>query len=170
MSNVLHGALAIIIVNNKPVGLMRDLRISENTRRQPVKGLGTILPKEAPVTDWNGTVSCSFFEIDYKSSGIEKAIRRDVGAGNAQSQIGIGINTPNYEDNVVLDEFGVQLNVFKKVKDAIDPATGLIIPTKIPYAVVTRCMIEGDNINISQGQVAGRDQSFMFLDPIIYTP
>jgi hypothetical protein len=164
---VLTGAIAIIIVNNKPVGLMRDIRINENARRQPVKGLGTILPKEAPVTDWNGTVSCSFYEIDYAESGIERAIRRDVGVGNAESQVAIGISTPNFEDNLVLDEFGVQINLFKKVKDIIDPATGLIIPNKVPYAIVTRCMIEGDNINISEGSVAGRDQSFMFLDPVI---
>jgi hypothetical protein len=168
-SPVLTGALAIVIVNNKPVGLMKNIRAAENTSRAQVRGLGSILPKEAPVTAWSGTVSCSFYEIDFKKSGVPGATRRDVGAGNGASQVTIGNNVPSYEDQLVLDTEGVQLNIFKKIKDVLDPATGLIIPGKVPYAIITRVLIESDSINIDEGSVAGRDQSFQFLDPITYS-
>ena len=58
---VLTGAIAIIKVNGQPVGLMRSVRINESMRRVQVRGLGSVLPKEAPVVEWAGTISCSFF-------------------------------------------------------------------------------------------------------------
>ena len=171
-NQVFTGALAIIKVKGVVVGLMRNLRISESTRRVTVRGLGTILPQEAPVVEWAGTVSCSFFEIDYRNSGIANAIRRDVGEGNAASTAGTssGAGKANFEDNLVLDAVGVTLDVYKKVEDAgsPDPNTGLLIPNKKPYATIGRCMIESDNVTIDEGNVAGRDQSFQYLDPIVY--
>ncbi len=165
---VLTGAIALVIVNGKAIGLMRDIRQSDDVRRMRVGGLGTVLPQELAVTEWNGSFSCSFYEVDFRKSGIPGALRRDVGVGNAASQVAAGINNANFEDNLVLDDVGVQVNVFKKVKDIIDPTTGLIIPSRIPYAIITRCFIEVDGITISEGNVAGRDQSFKYLDPIVY--
>lgn len=165
---VFTGALAIIKVNGVAVGLMRNVRVNESMRRVPVRGLGSILPKEAPVVEWAGSISCSFFEVDYKSSGIPNAVRRDVGVGNSASQIAGGINNANFEDQLVLDPDGVQLDIYKKATDIIDPNTKLINPKATPYAVVGRCLIESDNVNIDEGNVSGRDQSFLFLDPVIY--
>ena len=53
---VLTGAIAIIKVNGQPVGLLRNVKINESTRRIPVRGLGSLLPKEAPVVEWAVTV------------------------------------------------------------------------------------------------------------------
>lgn len=171
---VLTGALAIIKVQTpsglETVGLMRNVRVNENTRRVPIRGLGSILPKEAPVVEWAGSISCSFWEINYEKSGIKNAIRRDVGLGNAGSQIAGGINTPNFEDQLVLDPDGVQINIFKKLSDVIDPNTQLINPKAVPYAIVGRCLIESDNITIDEGNVSGRDQTFLFLDPVLRNP
>lgn len=165
---VFVGAMAIIKVNGLPVGLMRNVRVSESIRRVPVRQLGSILAKEAAAVEHSGSVSCSFWEISYEKSGIKDAVRRDVGMGNAGSQIAVGNNQANFEDNIVLDQFGVTLDIYKKVQDAIDPVTKLIIPGIIPYAIVNRCFLESDNINIDEGNVSGRDQSFVFLDPIIF--
>lgn len=165
---VLTGALAIIKVNGVAVGLMRNVRINESMRRVEVRGLGSILPKEAPVTEWAGTISCSFWEIDYTKSGIPRGIRRDVGVGNTASQIASGINTANFEDQLVLDPNGVQIDLFKKQTDVVDPNTLLINPKATPYAVIGRCLIESDNVNVDEGTVSGRDQTFRYLDPVIY--
>lgn len=162
----LTGAIAIIKVNGQPVGLMRSVKINENARRIPVRGLGSLLPKEAPVVEWSGSVSCSFFEINFAKSGIPNAIRRDVGSGNAVSQIATGNPQTNFEDNLALDTEGVQLDLYKKLKDVLD-GNGLIIPKAVPYAVIGRCLIEGDSINIDEGNISGRDQTFMYLDPIV---
>jgi hypothetical protein len=168
MSNepVLTGAIAIIKVNGIPVGLMRSVKISESTRRIPVRGLGSILTKEAPVVEWAGTVSCSFFEISFEKTGIPNAIRRDVGIGNAASQIATGNPQTNFEDDLVLSTQGVQLDIYKKIKDILGP-TGLIVPKVQPYAIIGRCLIESDSINIDEGNVSGHDQTFMYLDPIV---
>lgn len=172
MAKVLTGAIAVIKVSTptgqKVVGLMRDVRINESFRRQEVRGLGTILPQEAPVTEWRGNVSCSFFEIDWKKAGLERAIRRDVGLANTASQIANGSQNTNFEDNLVLDDVGVILNVYKKITDAIDPSTGLIVPNVEPYCIITRCLIESESVNISEGSISGRDQSFVYLDPIVF--
>lgn len=164
---VMTGALAIIKNNGVAIGLMRSVRVNESTRRVPVRGLGSILPREAPVTEWSGTVSCSFWEISYEKSGVPGAIRRDVGLGNAASQISSGINTTNFEDQLVLDSEGIQLDLYKKVEDVVDANTGLIIPDVVPYAIIGRCLIESDNITIDEGNISGRDQSFVYLDPVI---
>ena len=103
--------------------------------------------------------------MSYASSGVPKAIRRDTN-GVAASQAG-GTNDPSFEDQLLLDELGVQVDVFKKITDVIDPNTGLIRPTLIPYAVVSRCFIESDSVDIVDGQVSGRNQSFQYMDPVL---
>lgn len=170
MPELLTAAVAIIKVKGQPVGLMRNISINENITRVVVKGLGTIMPVEAPVTSWAGTLSCSFFEIDFKQSGIKDALRRDVGDANGRSQMATGNNQTNFEDQLVLDSEGVQLDLYKKIKDVIDPTTKLITPKVEPYAIISRCLIEGDGITVDEGNVSGRNQSFVYLDPIVRNP
>ena len=170
MPELLTAAVAIIKVKGQPVGLMRNISVNENFTRVVVKGLGTIMPVEAPVTSWAGTLSCSFFEIDFKQSGVNGALRRDVGVGNGRSQVATGNNQANFEDQLVLDGTGVQLDLYKKVKDIIDPTTKLITPKVEPYAIVGRCLIESDSITIDEGNVSGRNQSFMYMDCIVMNP
>lgn len=153
---VLHGALAIIKSNGVVIGKMRNIRATENMRRIDVRGLGTILNSESPVVEWSGTLSCSFFEITFKTQGVPGAIRRDVQSPQ------------EFEDNILLDHSGIQLDIFKKVEDFIDPTTKLIKAKTEPYAVVTRLLIESEDFDISEGSVAGHNQSFRFLDPILY--
>lgn len=170
MSKVLHGGIAIIKVKGQVVGLMRDVRVSDTFSRATVTGLGTILPQEVPVTAWRGTLTCSFYFMDFRKSGIPGAVRRDVGISNAASQVANSINTSNFEDNLTLDQVGIQVDVYKKISDAgsPDPNTGLIIPNKEPLFTITRAFCESQNINISEGTLSGLDESFVYLDPIVF--
>jgi hypothetical protein len=164
---VLTGAIAIIKVNGLAIGKMRDIRINESFRRVRVsKGLGSIFADEFAMVEWAGTISCSFFEINFKKSGINGAIARNFIAGDILSQVGAGVVNPNFEDQIVLDDVGVTIEVFKKVKDIVLP-NGLIVPDAEPYATVRGCFIESDNVNVSEGQIAGRDQSFQYLLPVV---
>lgn len=167
-NKALTAAIAIIKdANDNPIGKMRNLRIQENYRRVEVpKGIGSIFDDEIALVKWSGTISCSFFEINYKKSGVPNAIRR-MFSPNIVSQIATGNNQENFEDQAVLDDIGVTINIYKKATDLIDPNTGKITPEAIPYAIITRMFIEGDNVDISEGNVSGRDQSFRYLDPII---
>jgi len=155
-NEVLHGALAIIRSKGQVIGKMRNIRATENMRRVDVRGLGTILNQESPVVEWSGTLSCSFYEITFKDQGLPNAVRRDVQTKQ------------EFEDNLLLDHDGIQIDIFKKVEDFIDPTTKLIKAKAEPYAVVTRLLIESEDFDISEGTVSGHNQSFRFLDPILY--
>ena len=155
MEKSLNGAVAIIRQRGIPIGKMQAVTLTESVRRARVGGLGTILPQEQAAVEWSGTLTCQFYEIDYSKSGIPGAIRRDVA------------NKQAFEDQLVLDSEGVQIDIFKKIGDVIDPNTKLIRPNVVPYATVTRCLIDSDGININEGQISGRNQSFSYLDPIL---
>lgn len=153
---VLHGAIAIVRVNGTPIGHMRNIRASENIGRGDVKGIGTILTQELPALTHAGTLSCDFYEVDFRQTGIPDAIKRGVQTNQ------------DFEDNIVLDStVGVQIDIFKKVSDIIDPNTRLMKAKVIPYASIRRCFIETDGFDISENAISGHNQSFRYLDPII---
>lgn len=161
---VLTGAVALIKTGGKVIGLMKNVRCTENFRRVPVRGIGTILPSEQAVVEWEGSLSCSFMEVSFKETGITNAIRRTF--PNVASQVLNG--NSSFEDQLVLDEDGVQIDIFKKVTDVVDPTTGIIKPKLEPYATVRNALIESDSFDISEGALAGHDQSFKYLTPVTY--
>jgi len=160
---VLTGAIALIKVEGKVIGKMKSVRCQEQIRRQPVRGIGTILPSEQAVIEWEGTLSCEFMEVEFKKSGITNAIRRIF--PNIASQVLIG--EASFEDQLVLDTEGVQVDIFKKVTDVINP-DGTIKPKLKPYAIVKKCLIESDSFDISEGSIAGHSQSFKYMVPLTY--
>lgn len=162
-NKVLTGAIALISVGGQTIGKMKSVRVQESIRRMPVRGIGTILPSEQAVTEWEGTLSCEFMEVDFKKTGITDAIRRVF--PNIASQV-LNQET-SFEDQLVLDAEGVQVDIFKKVSDVVD-ATGIIKPKLEPYATVYNCLIESDSFDISEGSIAGHSQSFKYLTPITY--
>jgi hypothetical protein len=151
---VLHGAVAIIKYRGKAVGRMRGITINETFQRQPVYELGSVLPLEVPMTQWMGNLTCDFFEIDFKRSGIPQSVIRDVQ------------NNTEFENNLVLDYDGVQIDVYKREQDIIDPETKRVTPKESPYAIVRRAFITADNTNTNEGAISGRNQTFMYLDPV----
>lgn len=102
-------------------------------------------------------------EILFQDTGLPNAIRRYF--TSAESQVLLG--QESFEDQVILDTDGVQLDIFKKVTDVIS-ATGIIIPKVIPYATIPNCLIESDSFDISEGAISGHDQSFGCLKPVLY--
>ncbi|SHL15057.1 hypothetical protein SAMN05444266_102220 [Chitinophaga jiangningensis] len=142
---------------------MRNVTATENIRRVPVRGIGTIMASEQAVTEWEGTLTCEFMEVRFDKTGIKNAIRR------AFPSIGSQVlnDGTSFEDQLILDTEGVQLDIFKKVSDVID-AQGVIKPKLQPYASVKNCLIESDSFNISEAAIAGHNQSFKYLTPITY--
>lgn len=162
-TKVLTGAIALIKVSGKVVGLMKSIRIQESMRRQPVRGIGRITLKEKPVTEWEGTLTCDFMEVDFQKTGIPGAIRRDF--NNATSQVLTG-NT-SFEDQLVLDTNGVTVEIYKKIADVLD-SNGQIKPTLVPHAIVTECLIESESLDVSEGSVSGHNQTFAYLSPCLF--
>ena len=165
--NVITGALAIIKSNGVAIGKMRDIRVNENFRRVRVpKGLGSIFADEFALFEWAGTVSCSFFEISYGKSGLTDALKRSIfGQADIFSQIAAGNNTPNFEDQAVLDDIGLSLDIYKKIEGST--SGGIITPDAKVYATLGGMFIESDNVNITEANIAGRDQTFQYLRPVV---
>jgi hypothetical protein len=163
----LTGALAIIKSNGIVVGKMRDIRINETYRRVEVsKGLGSIFDDEFALVKFNGSVSCSFMEISFGKSGLTDALKRNIfGAASIFSQIASGNNAVNFEDQAVLDSVGLSLDIYKKVQGTI--VNGIISPDAPVYATLSGMFIESDSVNISESNIAGRDQSFKYLNPVV---
>ncbi|NIG54738.1 hypothetical protein [Chitinophaga sp. Cy-1792] len=160
---VFTGAIALIKSEGEVIGLMRNVTATENIRRVPVRGIGTIMASEQAVTEWEGTLTCEFMEVRFDKTGIKNAIKR------AFPSIGSQVlnDGSSFEDQLILDTDGVQLDIFKKVSDVID-AQGVIKPKLQPYASVKNCLIESDSFNISEAAIAGHNQSFKYLTPITY--
>lgn len=171
--HVITGAIAFIkvfdpIANTfEYIGKMRDIRVNENFRRVRVpKGLGSIFADEFALVEWAGTISCSYFEISYGKTGLTSALKRNIfGQGDMFSQIAGGITTENFEDQAVLDDVGLTVDIYKKVQGTI--TNGIIQPDAKIYAIVSGMFIESDNINISEANIAGRDQTFQYLRPVV---
>jgi len=166
MSQVLTGALAIIKLNGQPIGKMRNIRVTENINRGRVSGIGELTPQELPALQWNGTVSCSFYSIQYKSDGVAGIDGNpDIGITREAGSIA------EWAEHVVLQEQGVDIDIFKKVQDAIDPVTGLLknnIPE--PFARIEGMFLDRDGFDITENGISGRDQDFTYKNPIILTP
>ena len=159
---VLTGAIALIKVEGKVIGKMRNIRVQETIRRIPAIGIGTILMTEKLVVGWEGSLTCGFIHINMKKSGVPNAINRNF--SNIESQVLNGLES--FEDQLVLDTDGVQLDIFKKVADIVDD-DGIIKPKAVPIAIIGNCLIESDTLEISEGALAGRNQTFSFLKPMI---
>src|SRR5690554_2193780 len=101
-NKVITGAIAIIKdAEGTVIGKMRDVRINETFRRVEVpKGIGSIFDDEMALVKWQGSLSCSYFEISYVRSGMKNAIRRNFGP-YVISQIPNGSNVQNFEDQAV---------------------------------------------------------------------
>lgn len=159
---VFTGALGIIKVNGIIVGKAKNIRASESFRRVEVVGIGTIFASEAPVVGFNGTLSASFMEVNFNKSGLPGAIKRKFSV--IASQVAIG--EASFEDQILLDTNGITMDIFKKVEDYIDPATGNIRPKLENYVTVRNLLIESDGFDLSEGGIAGHDQTFKYLTPI----
>jgi hypothetical protein len=153
---VITGALAIVRRNGTAIARIRNITATENTSLGEVRGLGTTITIEAPALTHGGTWSAEFYEEFFQTTGIPGIIRRDVQT-NAE-----------FEDQLLANEEGVQIDIFKKVEDFVDPDTGLKRLTAVPYAILKRCFIESDGFNIGENAVGSHSQSGRYLDPIKY--
>jgi len=155
-NQTIHAALAIVKSNGNTIGKMRGITVNENFNRAEIRGLGELTPQEVPAISWAGTLTADFYNIDFTKSTIPNAVRRDVQ------------DVKSFVDNVLLQEEGVQVILYKKVPGTVDPETGLITSVEDVYAVINGLFLDTDNFNINEGQVSGKNQSFRYLYPIIF--
>ena len=156
-NKVLTAPLALIKVNGITVGKMKTIRVVETFRRGRVSGIGELTPQEIPAMEWNGTLTCEFYEVDFKTTGLPEAIKRQAPSPQA------------FIDNILLQEEGVDVVIFKKVTDTTDPQTGLIQSTLREHSTITGAFIDREGMDVSEGQISGHNQDFTYINPILYS-
>jgi hypothetical protein len=154
MAEVLTGPMAVIKVNGQAVGKMKDIRVNETFRRQPVKGLGQLYADEMPVLDFEGTVSCSYYNIDLKKAMLAGSITRSAN------------DVEEFTANLLLQEKGVQLDILQRVKVGTNPDGSPKVGFKT-YCSIRELFLNRQSFNISEGQISGRDEEFNHTSPII---
>lgn len=157
-NQVLHGALGIVKKDGVTIGHMKSISVNENHALGRVMGIGEYEPVELPALQFSGSMQCDFYGVDFKTDGVPDAIKRS--ANSAQDVV----------DNILLNDEGVEVVLFKKVEDTIDPETGLVVATSAVYARVSGAFLETSSFNVSEGQISGMNQSFQIKKMIKYTP
>ena len=77
-NQVITAPMAVLKVQGFPIAFCRGIRVNENMQRGEVRQLGSILPVEMPILAWSGTVSLTFYNIDFSISQLPGAIQRQV--------------------------------------------------------------------------------------------
>ncbi len=156
---IMTAPLAIIQINGVTVGKMKNVRITESIRRGRVTGLGALTPSELPALEWQGSLSCSSYTINFNllANVSKKGTFRNT-------------NTLNEWINaILLQEDGLEIAILRKVKDgAIDSETGLVKTKYETFAKVMGAFASREGFDIQEGQISGRDTEFEYTTPILY--
>ena len=159
MEKVMTAPLAIIQINSVTVGKMKNVRITENTRRGRVSGIGRLNPSELPALEWSGSLSCSSYSINFNllANKMKKGSFRNLGTVEA------------WANAILLQEDGLEISILRKVKDGeIDPETGAVKTKYETFAKVTGAVVNREGFDIQEGQISGRDTEFEYLEPILF--
>lgn len=147
--------LAIIKVNGVPVGKMKTIRLTENIRRGKVIGLGRLNASEIPPLEWDGTLSCSFYLIDFSEEVAQNALLRTVQT------------VDEFVDTVLLNDEGVTIDILRK-KKGVRQENGAITSELEIFASIQGCFLTREGFDISESQISGRDADFEYLTPVIF--
>lgn len=151
--------LAIIQINSVTVGKMKNVRLTENIRRGRVGGIGRMTPSELPALEWQGTLSCSAYTINFNLllNKLKRGFYRNAGSLEA------------WANALLLEENGLEISVLRKVKDGeIDPETGMVNTKYETFAKVTGAFVTREGFDIQEGQISGRDGDFEYLEPVLF--
>lgn len=147
-------ALAIVKQQGTAVAKIRSLRVTENVSRGTVRGIGRLTREEVPAVAIDCTASFEFYNVDLNQTTIPKVYPR-------------AVNTlKDFTDNILLQD-GVQVEIYKKVEDFIDPVTKLKKAKPEIFATIQDLFIDSDGFDITEGQVSNKTQSFQYLTPIL---
>ncbi len=147
--------LAIVKAGGVPIGKMKNIRVTETLRRGKVLGLGALTPSELPALEWDGTMNCGFYLVNFNKEVIQGAWPREVQTIN------------EFVDTVLLQEQGVQVDILRKVKDYTQ-TNGIIVPKYEIFATIAGAFATREGFDITESQISGRDMDFQYLQPILF--
>lgn len=156
---VFTAPLAIIQINSVTVGKMKNVRLTETIRRGKVSGIGRLNPDELPAVEWQGTLSCSSYTINFNLLANVSQLGTFRNAGTVES----------WANAILLQEDGLEISILRKVADGpIDAQTGLVTTKYETFAKVSGAFATREGFDIQEGQISGRDTEFEYINPVLY--
>ena len=138
---------------------MKNVRINESIRRGRVTGLGTLTPSELPALEWQGSLTCSSYTINFN---LLANISKKGTFRNAKT-------LEEWANALLLQEDGLEIAILRKVKDGeIDAETGVVKSKYETFAKVSGAFATREGFDIQEGQISGRDTEFEYTTPILY--
>jgi len=124
-----------------------------------VTGLGTLTPSELPALEWQGSLTCSSYTINFN---LLANISKKGTFRNANS-------LEEWANALLLQEDGLEIAILRKVKDGeIDAETGIVKSKYETFAKVSGAFATREGFDIQEGQISGRDTEFEYTTPILY--
>lgn len=145
---------AIIKVDGKPIGYIRNLRTTETIQRGSVQGLGRLTKRELPALAITCTWNCDFYLIDLNTSGIPKLDNRNVQT------------VDQYKNTKILLERPVDIYVYKKDNPTVENGVVTAYSESV-FAIVRNVYLNSSGWDITENQISARNQSGEYTDPII---
>ena len=164
MPETFSAPLAVIRAgsNGTAIGKIRNLQFQEQLQRANVQGLGVVTLQEVPVTLINCSFSASSYAINMKKFGTVKDPFWPVEANSAEQLL----------NAILLGDIPVQIHVYKKVPARVPTtftASDLLQNTEVQeetIGIIQDAHLNSRTFEISEGQVAGKNISGVYLTPI----
>lgn len=157
--NTFTAAIAVVKIGSNIIGRMTNLNIVEDITVQPVEEIGNLFDVEMVTTKYRGSFTCSFFEANFTDSGVKS---NDI--------LRVASSKEAFGDTLTLTQTGVDLDIYKKESDIIDPLTNEVQTENAPYLQIVGAKPTNNTWDITAGRIVTRNQSFMFIEPLRKAP
>lgn len=152
----LTAPLAVIKIAGIPSGFMRSVRCTENVQRAEVKGISNVTLQEVPVIGYTCQLQADFFFISLKRPEVQALINR---SGSVK----------NFIDTMILNEQGIQIQMFKKTK--LSELNGLVTGVQDDgetVAVIRDFFPDSQTFDIQENQISSTNISGRYLTPVCF--
>lgn len=164
MNETFSAPLAIIRAgsNGAAIGKIKNLTFQEQINRANVQGLGVVTLQEVPAVLINCNFNASTYAINLKKFGTVTDPFWPVAATSAEQLL----------NAILLGEAPVQLHVYKRVPTRVPinfTAEQLLKDSEVSeetIGIIQDCYLNSRVFEISEGQVAGKNITGVYLTPI----
>lgn len=153
----LTAPLAVIMINNKKVGKIRNLTFTENIQRGEVQGIGSLTLEEVPAIAIRCQFQASSYTLDLKQLGTVTDPFLPQGITTAQQ----------LANTLLLGETPVSIHVYRKTAGNISNNGVIVSEGSLQrVGIATDCYLDSKSFEISEGNISGKNLSGRYLTPM----
>lgn len=148
---------AYIMIDGIPVGIMRNVRCTENINRADVQGLGSVVSQEVPPTKVQCSLNAGMYFIKFTTDIMKKILNRET-------------NLDTFLNSIALGDFPLQILIYRKtaISDATTKLVTSVNKDGEKILVINDFYLESQDFDLSEGGIAGTNISGRYLSPVTY--